>query len=109
MTSRHPPASHIAGVLAAQEGRIPSHELAAAIVDRLAREGFVIVPRDQGAAVAALQGIDGILGLRDAAADEDLVTEWAGQLGMDDPSPLASALAAVRDVLDGPRNADLAA
>jgi hypothetical protein len=50
MTSRHPPVSHIAGAIAAQEGRIPSHALAQVIIDRLHREGFAIVRRDSEAA-----------------------------------------------------------
>ncbi|ACS39116.1 hypothetical protein [Methylorubrum extorquens] len=100
MISRHPPVSHIAGVLAAKEGLVPSHELAAAIMARLDREGFAIVPRDQAGAVAALQALDGILALRDAAGDEELVTEWAEQLGHDSPARLTSALVAVRNVLD---------
>jgi hypothetical protein len=99
MTNRHPPVSHIAGVLAAQ-GRIPSHELAQAVVARLDREGFVIVPRDGQAAYAALAGLDAILALRDAAGDEELVTEWAAQLGHDSPARLTGALVAVRDALD---------
>ena len=99
MTNRHPPVSHIAGVLAAQ-GRIPSHELAAAIMARLTKEGFAIVPADGAGAYAALQALDGLLALRDAAGDPELVTEWAAQLGMDSPAGLTSALVAVRDVLD---------
>ena len=100
MTSRHPPVSHIAGAIAAQEGRIPSHERAAAIVARLAKEGFAIVPRDQAGAYAALANIDALLGLRDAVGDAELVTEWAAQLGLDSPARLTSALVAVRDALD---------
>ncbi len=98
--SRHPPDSHIAGVLAAQESRMPSHELAAAIMARLDREGFVIVPRDGQAAYAALAGLDALLGLKDAAGDPELVAEWAAQLGLDSPAHLTSALVAVRDTLD---------
>lgn len=100
MTSRHPPVSHIAGVLAAQEGRIPSHELAAAIMARLDREGFVVVARDGQAAYAALADLDAHLSLRDAAGDPELVTEWAAQLGHDSPAALQSTLVAVRDALD---------
>ncbi|MFY9293458.1 MAG: hypothetical protein WAP03_22565 [Methylorubrum rhodinum] len=100
MTSRHPPVSHIAGTIAALESRVPSHELAALIMNRLDREGFVVVPRDQGGAHAALQGLDALLALRDLAGDEELVRDWAGQLGMDSPAGLTSALAAVRDALD---------
>ncbi|MBE7196321.1 MAG: hypothetical protein INR70_00760 [Parafilimonas terrae] len=100
MTSRHPPVSHIAGAIAALESRVPSHELAALIMARLDREGFVIVPRDGQAAYAALADLDALLALRDAASDEGLVKEWAEQLGHDSPAALQSTLVAVRAVLD---------
>lgn len=102
MTSRHLPVSHVAGVLAAQESRVPSHELAALIMARLEREGFIVVPRESdGAAYQALAALHANLALREAAADEELVREWAAQLGMDGHSGLMSTLVAVRDVLDG--------
>lgn len=103
MTSRHPPVSHIAGEIAAS-GKRDAADVAARIVARLAREGFLIVPADgEAGAVAALQALDAILDLRGAAEDEGLVREWAGQMGMDGPTSLMAAVTAVRD---GPRNAE---
>ncbi|GAB6843010.1 hypothetical protein HNR00_003070 [Methylorubrum rhodinum] len=89
----------IAGEVAASGGR-PAMQVARDTLARLDRAGFVIVPRDGQAAYAALAGLDGILALRDAAGDPELVKEWAQQLGLDSPAGLTDALAAVREVLD---------
>lgn len=98
MTSRHSPVSHVAGVLAAQEGRIPSHELAQAIMDRLAREGFAVVPRDsEAAAYQALQGLDAVL---DLPGTPELVAGFAAQLEIEDPTGLADACGRARALLD---------
>ncbi|AWB24222.1 MULTISPECIES: hypothetical protein [Methylobacterium] len=99
MTSRHPPVSHIAGVLAAQESRIPSHELAQAIMDRLTREGFAIVPADGDTAAAwkALAELDEVLTL---PGTPELVAGFAQQLEIEDDQDLARVCGRVRALLD---------
>ena len=98
----------IAGEIAASGAR-PAADVASGILARLQRQGLAVVDASQAQAVSALAGLDAILDLRGAAGDEELVREWAGQMGMDDPSGLMAALVAVREVLDGPRNAELVA
>ncbi|SEO94793.1 hypothetical protein SAMN04487843_105144 [Methylobacterium sp. ap11] len=89
----------LAGEVAASGGR-PAMQVARSMIARLDRAGLVIVPRDQSGAYAALADLDALLSLRDAAGDPEFVTEWAGQLGLDSPARLTSALVAVRDALD---------
>lgn len=70
------------------------------IIARLSRQGLAVVDVRQAQAVQALAGLDAILDL--PTDDEDLVREWASQMGMDNPAGLFAALAAVRAVLDAP-------
>lgn len=97
--TRHPPISHIAGVLAAKEGLVPSYVLAQAIMDRLAREGFIIVPADgdAGAAYAVLQELDGVLNL---PGTPETVAGFASQLEIEDDQDLARVCGRVRALLD---------
>ena len=92
----------LAGEVAASGGR-PAMNVARGMLARLDREGIAVVDASQARAAQALAGIDAILALRDVAGDEELVQEWATQLGMESPAGLTAALVAVRDVLDGPK------
>ncbi|AWV16721.1 hypothetical protein A3862_15450 [Methylobacterium sp. XJLW] len=99
MNSRHPPVSHIAGVLAAREGRVPSHILAQDIMDRLTREGFVIVPAggDAAAAHAALAELDSVLHF---PGEPEPLAGFAAQLEIEDDTDLGRACARARAILD---------
>ncbi|MET7242883.1 hypothetical protein ABZT49_05900 [Methylobacterium sp. EM32] len=92
----------IAGEIAAS-GTRPAADVAGRILARLDRQGLAVVDASQAQAVSALAGIDAILALRDLVGDEELVQEWATQLGMESPAGLMAALVAVRDVLDRPQ------
>ncbi|BDL39089.1 hypothetical protein [Methylorubrum sp. GM97] len=94
--------SILAGEVAAS-GTRPAADVASGILARLQREGLAIVDVSQVDAVEALIALDAILDLRGAAGDEEVVREWASQMGMDSPSGLMAAVSAVRDVLDGPQ------
>ncbi len=95
--------SILAGEVAAS-GTRPAADVASGILARLQREGLAIVDVSQVDAVEALIALDAILDLRGAAGDEEVVREWASQMGMDSPSGLMAAVSAVRDVLDGPQH-----
>lgn len=94
--------SALAGEVAASGGR-PAINVARGMLARFDREGIAVVDATQGRAVQALLALDAILDLRGAAGDEEVVREWASQMGMDSPSGLMAAVSAVRDVLDGPQ------
>ncbi|MEE7456779.1 hypothetical protein MPAR168_00775 [Methylorubrum populi] len=94
--------SALAGEVAASGGR-PAMNVARGVLARFDREGIAVVDATQARAVQALIALDAILDLRGAAGDEEVVREWASQMGMDSPAGLMAAVSAVRDVLDGPQ------
>ena len=93
----------LAGEVASSAGR-PASLVATRILDRLDQAGLALVHVSQARAVDALLGLDLILDLR---AEEAEIQVFATDIGIADPAGLVAACAAVKEVLDGPRTAEL--
>ncbi|WP_210249194.1 hypothetical protein, partial [Methylobacterium sp. WL2] len=105
-TLREQAHAHIAGEIAAS-GRRPANEVAERILLRLEERGINVIHSTQTDALQALIGLDTVFDL--SGDREEDVVELAKQVGIDDPTSLLAAIARVREILDGPRVAEMAA